>query len=310
MENSFKNIVDSANSILILLPKGPYFDQVAAGLSLYLALEKKKNVAISCPSEMVVEFNRLVGVQRISPELGGKNLVLKFKDYNASDIERVTYDIENKEFRLSVIPKPQANPPEKEQIEVTYSGAAADTVILVGGANESHFPALSSIELATAKLVHIGIMALSTDNSRKIISFARSSSSVSELTAGYIKQVEEKIAPDVASNLLAGMHDGSKNFSTTYVTADTFNLASELMQAGGRYVHRDSNAREYSPRDFGQKSEPKVEKVEPKKENIEVKKEEEKTPLHQTEEAQEGVEEESAPKSWLEPKIFKGSSAN
>src|SRR3990170_2413379 len=138
MEHSFKNIIDKSKSILILLPTKPFFDQVAAGLSLFLSLREPKQVQICCPSPMTVEFNRLVGVNRISQELGNKNLVIRFADYKASDIERVSYDIENAQFRLTVIPKQKVSPPTKEQVELSYSGISADTVIIIGGANESH----------------------------------------------------------------------------------------------------------------------------------------------------------------------------
>ena len=99
MDNSFKSLLEEAKSILILLPLRPFFDQVAGGLGLYLALRESKEAAISSPSEMVVEFNRLVGVNKVTNELGNKNLVIKFSDYQATGIERVSYDIENGEFR-------------------------------------------------------------------------------------------------------------------------------------------------------------------------------------------------------------------
>src|SRR3989304_7803894 len=150
MENSFASLIDSAKSVLVLMPSKPYFDQVAAALSFYLAIKDKKEAAIVCPSPMIVEFNRLVGVNKISTEAGNKNLVMRFAGYKASDIEKVSYDVENGEFRLTVVPKTGFVSPKKEQIELSYSGISADTIILVGGANESHFPALSAKDLGQA----------------------------------------------------------------------------------------------------------------------------------------------------------------
>src|SRR5690554_7864489 len=107
MENSFKSVVDQSRSILVLLPSKPFFDQVAAGLALYLALRDQKQVQIATDSEMIVEFNRLIGVNKITQDIGSKNLIIRFVDYPANDIERVSYDIEDGQFKLSVIPKPQ-----------------------------------------------------------------------------------------------------------------------------------------------------------------------------------------------------------
>ena len=105
---------------------------------------------------MMVGFNRIIGVNKITSELGNKNLTIKFKGYDAGNIEKVSYDINNGEFKLTVVPKAGFTSPDKEQMDLSFSGISADLVILVGGANDSHFPILESDELASAKVVHIG----------------------------------------------------------------------------------------------------------------------------------------------------------
>ncbi|MEK7111768.1 MAG: hypothetical protein AAB875_00410, partial [Patescibacteria group bacterium] len=92
-ENPLGSLIESSRSILILLPTKPYFDQVAAGLALYLALRETKETIIASPSPMLVEFNRLVGVNKVTLELGNKNLSIRFSNYRANDIEKVSYDI-------------------------------------------------------------------------------------------------------------------------------------------------------------------------------------------------------------------------
>ena len=279
MDNSFKNIIDSANSVLILLPTKPYFDQVAAGLSLFLAIRGAKDVSIACPNPMLVEFNRLIGVNKITQELGNKNLVIRFSDYQASSIERVSYDIENGEFRLSVIPKPGNNPPVKEQVNLSYSGVSADCVILVGGTNETHFPAISSKDLAGAKAMHIGVKTLSLPEGVEILSFARQSSSVAELAYNILKDAGYDIDPDIATNLLMGIEAGTNNFSSNYITADTFGAASELMKMGGKRQAGEVR------RNFPQGSIPQAEELR----------------------SGEAEKKEEPPKEWLGPKIYKGS---
>src|SRR3989344_8277787 len=239
MEKSFKSVIDASRNILVLLPRDPNFDQVAAALSLYLAIEGKKDIAISCPSQMRVEFNRLVGGDKIGEEIGSKNMVVKFVGYPAEQIERVSYDIENQEFRLTVIPKPQHEAPQKNQVELAYSGVSADTTVLVGGERADQFPALNGGELNETKIVHIGINDITAPEGRNIISLARPSSSVSELMADYIKEIEGGFHPDIATNLLSGIHEGSDNFNKKEVNANTFKLAGELMAAGGKYTRKE-----------------------------------------------------------------------
>ncbi len=276
MENSLKPLLDTSKSVLILLPINPFFDQVAAGLSFYLFLSDKKEVSISCPTPMLVEFNRLVGVNKINSEQGNKNLIIRFVGYRADDIERVGYDIENKEFRLTVTPKAGVTSPKKEQIEFSYSGVSSDLLVLFGGRSEKHFPALSTSDFLETKTVHIGTRAVSTSDNRKIISLARPASSVSEVAATLIKESGFSFNADIASNLLLGIEHGSKNFTVPEVTAETFAIASELMRAGGQRAPRH----QVDPRVFPAGAIPK--------QTSQVNKKEE------------------PPKSWLEPKIYKG----
>ena len=59
MENSFASLIESANSILVLLPTKPYFDQVAAALALYLSLSNSKIKIGSIPINVA---NKGIGI--------------------------------------------------------------------------------------------------------------------------------------------------------------------------------------------------------------------------------------------------------
>ncbi|MBI3443159.1 hypothetical protein HY008_00650, partial [Candidatus Woesebacteria bacterium] len=108
MGNSFNSIIEESQSFLVLLPHSPHLDLVAGGLGLYLTLQKIKETSIACSSPMLVEFNRLIGVNKISQETSaGKHLIIKFTNYEASNIQRVSYDLDKSsdEMFLRVIPK-------------------------------------------------------------------------------------------------------------------------------------------------------------------------------------------------------------
>ncbi len=284
MENSFSSIIDSASSVLILLPSKPYFDQVAAGLALYLAIKEKKETSIASSAPMVVEFNRLVGVDKITQELGNKNLVISFSGYKATDVERVNWDIENSELKLTVIPKPGISSPKREQVQFTYSGVAADTVILIGGGNDSHFPELVSPDLAGSKLVHIGTRSLAVSSGKQVMSFAKPGSSVSEVVASLIKENGLTIDPDIATNLVAGIEEGSREFKGADVTPETFETFAKLLRDGGKRVPKQ----EFGPKPYPVGAIPgqSVVTEEPEKKEPE------------------------APNDWLEPKIYKGTSVS
>jgi hypothetical protein len=336
MENSFRSLIDSAQSILILLPTKPYFDQAAAGLSLYLSLRTDKNAQIASGSPMTVEFNRLIGVNKISQELGNKNLVIRFSDYQANNIERVSYDIENNEFRLTVIPKDRLAPPTQDQVNVSYSGISADLIILIGGANESHFPMLSSKELATARILHIGTKDLALNVDRGVISFARPAASTSELIASYIKDSNLKMDEDVATNLVMGIEDATNNLTDPSVGAETFEMIANLMRAGGRRGAREgARSSDYPPGAIpGPLPRPLQQQLQqaynqPRPTNQPQQNQQRQPyrppqqayrPPQQSQPSQQPAQQNQsnqndnpndqsmAPKDWLEPKIFKGGS--
>src|SRR5258708_1056703 len=275
MNNSFKSLIESAKSILIMLPVNPNFDEVGAGLSLFLSL---KNSDIYSPTPITVEFNRLFGVNKIKSELGNKNVAITFVDYNPNAIEKVSYDIEeNKEFKLSVVTKPGATPPAKDQIQITYTGIAADLVILVGGNSSNSFEAIQNKDLESAHFAYIGISEVLISN-RNIASLAKPGSSVSEVVANTLKDAGMHIEADVATNLLVGIEDASENFTSGAVTADTFSTVAELMRAGGkRTLGKPVDARDFPVGAMPQGFPPQGDK---------------------------------APQSWLEPKIYKGTNVS
>ena len=292
MNDSFKNIIESSKGLLVLLPTNPSFDEVSAGLSLYLSLMGEKEVAITSPSPMLVEFNRLVGVNKISKEVGNKNLVIKFAGYQAKNIEKVSYDIEDGEFKLTVVPKTGLPSPQQDQINISFSGVAGDTVILIGGVDERSFPVLGDKDLAQTKLVHIGLSPVRL--TRNALSFDRPASSVSEVVGDLIKQSGLVFDPDIATNLLMGIEDGSQNFTSGSVSAETFAMMAELMKSGGRRI---INTEAIRPENFPMGSIPTMKDFEFENNAGEV-------------EAKEDIAEEDAPTSWLEPKIFKGTSVS
>jgi nanoRNase/pAp phosphatase (c-di-AMP/oligoRNAs hydrolase) len=310
MDNSLLTLIDSAASILIVLPTKPYFDQVAAGLSLYLSIHEKKDVSIFCPTPMMVGSNRLIGINKVSEELGKKNLTIRFVSYEAANIDKVGYDIENGEFKLTVTPKSGFISPQKEQITMNYSGTEADLAILVGGANETHFPIISTPDLANAKIVHIGTRGL--DTKREILSFAKPAATTSELVAGLIKENGLAIDPDVATNLVMGIEDGSEHFGSSEVTPETFETFAYLLRNGGQRIPKVK----LSPINFPPgaiPTKPYMEKVSqvPQVEDVQQVTQ----PVSNPEPVAEQIENketmvENPPDDWLQPKIFKGTNVS
>lgn len=232
MDESLQSIISPANSPLIVLPSKFSFDQVAGALALNISLiMNEKDTAVYCPTPMTVGVNRLVGVQRIKNEVGNKNLAITFKGYDAGSIEKVSYDIVEGEFKLTIVPKTGLTAPSADMITTSFSGVSADLVILVGGATDEDFPILATPELSNLKIVHIGNRPFNSEKS--VISLATTGSCVSEVTAKLIQSNSLPMDPDIATNLVMGIEAGSSNFSSNETTPDTFEVFAYLLRQGG-----------------------------------------------------------------------------
>ena len=236
MENSFTSQLATAKSVVLLVPSKPFFDEVASSLGLYLALKNSgKAVSIVCPSPMTVEYNRLVGIDKVTTSLGGGgNLVIQFDGYDANKIDRVSYDVDGATFKLTVIPKAGNQSPVQNQVKLSGGeGESSDLLVLIGGDDLDHFPLINPTNPPTTKLVHIGIKILGKLGTLPVVSFAKPASSVSEVVTAYIKEMNLPIDKDMATNLLGGIEAHTQSFIAGAVTPATFEMAAELIKLGG-----------------------------------------------------------------------------
>ena len=324
MENSFKTVIENAGSVAIFLPTKAHLDDIASALSLYLALKDSKPVQIVAPSPVTVSFNRLIGIDIIT-QGGKKNLVIGFSNYDANSIERVSYDIIDNQFKLTVIPKSGINPPGESQVNISYEGVSADTVILFGGVTDINFPQLATKGLESTKMYHVGTRPLTVDPSRIVYTFAQPMASVSELTFFLLNEAQLQVGTDVATNLLMGIEDATQNYKSPEAGAETFEVTASLIRLGGRRlagagidkslypagsipqkqvgsISEESKigTLPVSPADFADFSQ----ESETKKESIPIPKVQEKV---KEEESQEVL---NPPDDWLQPKVYRGTSLN
>lgn len=338
---TFLSVIKDSNSILVLLPTNPNFDQIAGGLSLFLSLQKHKATQVFSPTPMTVAYNRLIGIDKIAHELGNKNLIVRFSNYDATNIEKVSYDIEEgNQFKLTVIPKGDLNPPTKDQINVGYSGVSVDTVILIGGTDESSFPLVSANELQSANIIHVGIKQISLASKKNFISFTRIGSSISEIIYGLVRENQLYIDPDISTNLLMGVEElVGDNFQAEGVTAETFYTFADLMQYGAKrhsnkgvegnfppgsipgqlptfnqHMTQPAGMQTQNPQSglWGQQAQPMQPLSQPQSQTQTQAQPQSEPKIEDVRVAEEPIEvtDENAPEEWKQPKIYKGGSSN
>lgn len=232
----FQEVLPNIKSALIVLPLDASIDTAAAGLSLSLALDKKGvPTVVAYPEPVTVKFNRLVGIDKVREDLGDKNMILSFASYPAENIERVSYNIENNQFALTVVPKPGYSAPGAENIKIDYAGVSADLVIAVGANYPSDLGRFAENKelLERPSLAILGNMPLA-GWTKAIELIDPQATSVTEVVYDLIGALQLPFDEDVATNLLMGLTDGTQNFTSLSVNANTFTKAAQLMQAGAR----------------------------------------------------------------------------
>lgn len=219
----FQSLLASSQTVFILFSQKLNLDPVAAGLSLFLSLEKAgKKASIFCARPMTVEFSSLVGVDRVKNQLEGKNLVISF-DYVEDSVEKVSYNIENNKFNLVIQPKEGYPPLSHQKVQYSYAGANADLFLLIG---TDSLEGLGEIYQSNKKTLDEG----------KVVGFDIQSFQFfgwCELIANLIEKLDLPIDEDIATNLLVGIEKETKGFAPEKSGPGSFEAAAFCLRAGG-----------------------------------------------------------------------------
>lgn len=308
--NQARKLLEQSQGVLIFLGKDPNLDSVAGALSFYLGLTSRgKNTKISCPSQMIVEFRELVGIDKITNNIenlgNGKNLVISFP-YQEGSIEKVSYNIENDSFNLVIEPRegyPQITP---DSIRYSYSGGSADLIITIGVKRLDDLNSIYQNNQALFSQKEIVNIDTDIQNQRfgKINLVDQSVSCLSELTLTLLSMLGLSLDQDIANNLLAGIVSGTNNFSLEKTNAATFEAAAICLKNGAGKIQQSQKfppakipflappsqiPSPYQQPVTFQKPKPKVSLPPQKPTSIEQSKPPE------------------TPPDWLKPKIYKGS---
>jgi len=231
--------LQTAKTVLILLPQNPNLDTVAAGLALYLSLKKNSNLSltIGCSTPMTVNFNRLFAVDKIKSHIGNQNLVIEF-DYPEDSIEKISYDKDSQKCYITIEPKSGMNPLDPQSVKYSYTGSSADIIFVIGARTPEDLGALYQeekklLDNKTKTLVNLSHLDKNAQFGTVNI-YDPTASSCSEITTSVLQGLSLTIDADIATNLLAGIEANTNNFTSPNVTADTFTLIAQLMKLGAK----------------------------------------------------------------------------
>ncbi|QQG43683.1 MAG: hypothetical protein HYW45_01540 [Candidatus Daviesbacteria bacterium] len=242
-----KNLLPSAKNILIALPVGVNIDKLAAGLSLYLSL-KQAGYEISIVGEdtMRVSQAHLFGVDQVQqtlPEVGGGDLIVTLEGVAVPDTTSETgwkvpnltnIDYNTTAGNMELIFRTNSSPLQPTKIVPRYQGGRPELIFVLGAANLNSLGAVYTNQtiFSGVHLVNIDSEANANFGQTNIVD--PSAASISEMVAVLLNSLGLNIDQDVATNLLAGIFDGTANLTSNKVNADTFMAVSQLLQKGGQ----------------------------------------------------------------------------
>jgi nanoRNase/pAp phosphatase (c-di-AMP/oligoRNAs hydrolase) len=231
--------LETAKTVLVLLPQNPSLDAVAAGLALYLSLSKKQlNLTVGCATPMTVNFNRLFAVDKIRQHIGNQNLIISF-DFPADSIEKISFDRDqSQKLYLTVEPKAGATPPDPQSVKYSYTGSDGDLIFVIGARSLEDLGSLYQEEkqlLDNKEKTLVNLSHLDKNTQFGTVNlYDPTASGCSQITTAVLLALNLPFDADIATNLLAGIEANSANFSASNVTAATFEMVAFLMKQGAK----------------------------------------------------------------------------
>ena len=232
-----QELLDTAQSVLVLLGERPTGDECAAALGLTDSLkEAGKAVALAAPKRPQTKLG-LIGLEQFSTELGNQNLSISFS-YSQEAVDKVSYHIsdDNARFFLTVKPKKGSKPLSADSVVVGYAGTEAELIFIIGVQTLAELGALftANQDLYTAtpivavgeRSAEYGVLQLTMSDEV----------GVSQLIAGSLLDVGMRPSSIAATNLLAGIESTTGNLQSSKTTAETFEVVARLMRAGAERV--------------------------------------------------------------------------
>lgn len=240
--------INKAKSFLVVLPKNLNLDSAAAALALFLSLKKKnKRVKIGCPVEMTVEYNRLFGVDKISQEIGSRNLIVSF-DYIEDSIEKVSYHVANRKFNLVIQPKNGFEPLDSKKVEYNYGGADADIIFIIGTQKLEDLGSIyeqNEKVFNEAETVNIDLNPANTKFGKTNLVLP-TQTAMSQIVARIFKKLNLAVDQDIATNIIAGI-ESATNFLQSRTTAGIFDTMAWAMRHGGKQGHLQGGVSTFAP---------------------------------------------------------------
>ncbi len=234
-----KDIIGKAQEIAIAVGPNPSVDDMAAGLSLSLALNavNKKTTVVS-PTEPIVELSNLVGIDKVQTSFSGSSsagdLIVSFP-YREGDIEKVSYTIDAGFLNIVVKAGEQGLSFTPQDVRFSQgSSGNAELIFVVGTPRLQDITGLFNPEtVQSATIINIDNRE-ENEGFGNVVLVSPRFSSVSEQVSDLLLSLGLDFDQDIAQNLMGGISFATGNFQDPKTSYVAFEIASILMKKGAR----------------------------------------------------------------------------
>ncbi len=241
-QSGLKNLFNSLNSFLIILPPDPDSELVISALSLHLSLKNTSKQSQIGYSGVLPSLENISGLDELKDSIGNKNLHISF-DFLESNLEKVDYEVDHLgKFSIVVHPKENSPVPDSTKVKFSYSGASADLVI---------FYAISSLEelgpvYAQEKKFLDNAKTFCVSNNPTPINFTgnilqQPNANYAEITSLLIQKTALTPSQQAANNLIQTIYKTTNNLTSPKVSSTTFEILAFLLRHGGQIPGRIPN---------------------------------------------------------------------
>ncbi len=233
------DLIEKSKSIVIALPNTPSTDAVAAGLGLFLALDKKGVAVQVVASDFRLPPNHqfLPKSDAIRTELNALRKFIISLDLSRASVEELSYDFSNDKKRLDIYITPKRGFFEERDVSTSASAYEYDAIIVI---DAPELEALGKLyDNNTEFFYHTPIINIDHNPANEyfgeinIVDLV--ATSTSEIVFELLREMKgSTLDEQIATNLLAGIISKTKSFQTTSVTPKSLAISSHLIENGAR----------------------------------------------------------------------------
>lgn len=232
-----KELLQKGTNILITLPKVPTTDAIAAGLSLFMFLEKQGKKPKIVASEFALPHTHsfLPRSEEIFSDITTLRKFVISLDVSHAQVAELNYDLNGNKLNIYVSPKNGFF--NENDVTVGHGEFAYDIIIVLDSPDLEALGEIydNNIEFFYKTPIinidhHPG-----NENFGQINQVDIKATSVSEIIFELLQEIDKSFLDEyMATNLLTGIISKTKSFKTTTVTPRSLAIASHLIASGAR----------------------------------------------------------------------------